>query len=229
MIKTWCIGIVNAAFLAAMENVLKLYRLPYDPDYPLYCFDERPCFLIGDTVKGFELKAEKVRKQHYEYEKFGCCTLFGAIEPLTGKRIGKVYDKRRKIEYADFMKLIADKNPDAKKIRIIQDNLNTHNVSSFYENFDAETASKLADRFEFHYTPKCGSWLNTIEIEFSAVARCCLNKRIPTKQEVEKQVLAFFKEREKNEIKIDWQFNIIDARKKMKRLYVDVNPANENV
>ena len=137
-----------------MENILKLYRLPYDPDYPLICFDERPCFLIGDKVKGFDLKAEQVRKQHYEYEKFGCCTLFGAIEPLTGKRIAKVYDKRRKKEYADFLQKIAADYPKAKKIRMIQDNLNTHNLSSLYENLDAETASKLADRFEFHYTPK---------------------------------------------------------------------------
>jgi len=210
-----------------MENILKLYRLPYDADYPVVCFDERPCFLIGDKVKGFDLKAEQVRKQHYEYEKFGCCTLFAAIEPLTGKRIGKVYDRRRKIEYADFFQLIAEEYPNAKKIRIIQDNLNTHNASSFYENFEVEIASDLADRFEFNYTPKCGSWLNAVEIEFSAVARCCLNARIPTKEQVEKQVLAFFKEREKNEIKINWQFDITQARKKMKKRYVKINPDNE--
>ena len=210
-----------------MENILKLYRLPYDPDYPLICFDERPCFLIGDKVKGFDLKAEQVRKQHYEYEKFGCCTLFGAIEPLTGKRIAKVYDKRRKKEYADFLQKIAADYPKAKKIRMIQDNLNTHNLSSLYENLDAETASKLADRFEFHYTPKCGSWLNAIEIEFSAIARCCLNRRIPTKKEVEQEVLVFFKDREKKEIKINWQFNITEARKKMKRHYISINADNE--
>ena len=210
-----------------MENILKLYRLPYDPDYPLICFDERPCFLIGDKVKGFDLKAEQVRKQHYEYEKFGCCTLFGAIEPLTGKRIAKVYDKRRKKEYADFLQKIAADYPKAKKIRMIQDNLNTHNLSSLYENLDAETASKLADRFEFHYTPKCGSWLNAIEIEFSAIARCCLNRRIPTKKEVEQEVLVFFKDREKKEIKINWQFNITEARKKIKRHYISINADNE--
>lgn len=211
-----------------MEDVLKLYRLPYDPDYPVYCMDERPCFLIGDTVKGFDLKPEQIRKQHHEYEKFGCCTLFAAIEPLTGKRIGKVYDRRRKIEYAQFMKMIADSNPDAKKIRIIQDNLNTHSMSSFYDYFDAQTASRLADRFEFHYTPKCGSWLNAVEIEFSSVGRNCLNRRITTKEEVEKQVLAFFKDREKNGKKINWKFNITEARKKMKSHYVKVNPINEN-
>lgn len=210
-----------------MESILKLYRLPYDADYPVVCFDERPCFLIGDKVKGFDLKAEQVRKQHYEYEKFGCCTLFAAIEPLTGKRIGKVYDRRRKIEYADFFKIIAEEYPNAKKIRIIQDNLNTHNASAFYENFEVAIASDLTDRFEFNYTPKCGSWLNAVEIEFSAVARCCLNARIPTKEQVEKQVLAFFKEREKKEIKINWQFDITQARKKMKKHYVKINPKNE--
>lgn len=210
-----------------MESILKLYRLPYDADYPVVCFDERPCFLIGDKVKGFDLKAEQVRKQHYEYEKFGCCTLFAAIEPLTGKRIGKVYDRRRKIEYADFFKIIAEEYPNAKKIRIIQDNLNTHNASAFYENFEVAIASDLTDRFEFNYTPKCGSWLNAVEIEFSAVARCCLNARIPTKEQVEKQVLAFFKEREKKEIKINWQFDITQARKKMKKHYVKINTKNE--
>ena len=227
MIKTWCIGIINAEFLARMENILRLYALPYDELYPVVSFDERPCFLIGDKVSGFELKPGQVKKQHYEYEKNGSCCLLAAIEPLTGKRIAKVYGQRRKIEYAEFMEMLASHFPQAKKIRLIQDNLNTHYASSFYERFDAQTAFKLAHKFEFHYTPKKGSWLNVIETEFSALARLCLKRRIPTKEILESEVLKLIKERSDKQIKINWKFSITDARRKMNRHYAKVNPANE--
>lgn len=209
-----------------MENILRLYRLPYDERYPVVCFDERPCFLIGDVVEGFELKAGQVRKEHYEYEKNGSCCLLLAIEPLTGKRIAGVYDQRRKVEYAEFMQLLATHFPKAEKIRVIQDNLNTHNYSSFYEHFDAQTAYDLSQRFEFHYTPKKASWLNAAEIEFSAIARACLNKRIAAKEQLEKQVLKYVKEREQKHIKVYWQFSITDARKKLNRHYAEVNQEN---
>lgn len=209
-----------------MENILHLYALPYDESYPVVSFDERPCFLIGDVVKGFEVKPGKIKKQHYEYAKNGSCNLLAAIEPLTGKRIAKVYDQRRKIEYAEFMKILADQFPKAKKIRLIQDNLNTHNASSFYERFDAQTAYELAQKFEFNYTPKCGSWLNVIETEFSALARLCLNARIPTKELLEQKVLKLVKERCDKKIKINWSFSITDARKKMNRHYKKVNQDN---
>lgn len=218
---------INAAFLAAMENILRLYRLAYDERYPVVCFDERPCFLIGDVVKGLELKAGQVYKQHYEYEKNGSCCLLLAIEPLSGKRIAMVYDQRRKVEYAEFMQLVAAQFPKAERIRLIQDNLNTHNSSSFYERFEAQTAYELSQKFEFHYTPLKASWLNAAEIEFSAIARACLNRRIPTQEELTKHVLACVKERENKQIKISWQFSITDARKKMNRHYVKVNPANK--
>lgn len=218
---------VNAAFLAAMENILRLYNLPYDEAHPLLCFDERPCFLIGDKVEGLEMKPGQVRKEHYEYEKNGSCCLLAAIEPLTGKRVAMVCDQRRKTEYAEFMQELASHYPNAKKIRLVQDNLNTHNASSFYERFDAESAFQLANRFEFHYTPKSGSWLNMVETEFSVLARQCLKRRIPTKEILEEQVLAIFKERSDHQVKINWKFSITDARKKMKRHYVKVNPSNE--
>lgn len=210
-----------------MENILRLYRLPYDERYPVLCFDERPCFLIGDVVKGLELKPGQVYKQHYEYEKNGSCCLLLAIEPLTGKRIAVVYDQRRKIEYAEFMRIVATYFPKAIKIRLIQDNLNTHNASSFYERFDAQTAYELSQKFEFHYTPIKASWLNAVEIEFSAIARACLKKRIPTKEQLEKQVLNCVKERQEKQIKISWQFSLTDARKKLNKHYVKVNPDNE--
>ncbi|MEM9282768.1 MAG: IS630 family transposase [Verrucomicrobiota bacterium] len=154
----WCIGKLNAEFLARMEQILWLYDQPYDPDYPVVCFDERPCFLIGDTVEPIPMKRGKVKKEHYAYEKKGSCSLLAAIEPLTGKRIAKVFDQRRKIEYAQFMKQIAQAYPDASKIRIVQDNLNTHTISAFYQVFAAQEAFELAKRFEFFFTPKSASW-----------------------------------------------------------------------
>lgn len=216
-------------FLAKMENILRLYALPYDECYPLLSFDERPCFLIGDVVKGFEQRPGQIKKQHYEYVKNGSCCLFAAIEPLTGKRIAIVYDRRRKVEYAEFMQILATHFPKAKKIRLIQDNLNTHNASSFYERFDAQTAYELSQKFEFHYTPNSGSWLNVIETEFSALARLCLKRRIPTKEILEREVLKLVKERNDKQIKINWQFSISDARHKMKRHYEKVNSANTKI
>jgi len=219
--------VINSVFISVMENILRLYRLPYDERYPVLCFDERPCFLIGDVVKGLELKPGQVYKQHYEYEKNGSCCLLLAIEPLTGNRIAIVYDQRRKIEYAHFMQILSSHFPKAIKIRLIQDNLNTHNASAFYEYFDAQTAYELSQKFEFHYTPKKASWLNAAEIEFSTIARACLKKRIPTKELLEKQVLDYVKERQEKRIKISWQFSLTDARKKLNRHYVKVNPENK--
>jgi hypothetical protein len=134
---------MDAGFIGKMEQILQLYGMAYDEQYPQVCMDERPCFLIGDKVEGIEMKAGKVAKEHYAYEKHGSCTLFMAIEPLTGKRLAEVYDHRRKSEYAMFMKELAQMYPEAKKIRVVQDNLNTHNIGSFYETFGAEEALKL--------------------------------------------------------------------------------------
>lgn len=210
-----------------MENILRLYRLAYDKRFPVVCFDERPCFVIGDVIKGLDLKPEQVRKEHYEYAKNGSCNLLLAVEPLTGKRIAMITDRRRKIEYAEFMQQLVPYFPEAEKIRLIQDNLNTHNSSSFYERFDAQTAFDLTQQFEFHYTPLKGSWLNAVEIDFSAIARTALKKRIPTKEQLEKQIFACVKERQQKEIKINWQFDITAARTKMNRHYGKINDSNE--
>jgi hypothetical protein len=217
---------MDATFLARMEQILALYALPYAEHYPVICFDERPCFLIGDHVAGLEMKAGQVARQHYAYEKNGSCVLLMAIEPLTGKRLAAVFDQRTKKEYALFMKELAARYPEAKKIRVVQDNLNTHSTSSFYENFSAEEAFALSQRFEFYYTPKSASWLNMIEIEFSALSKQCLNRRIPTKEELTKEVLALVKEREEKAIKIEWQFSIESARGKLNRRYREVNVEN---
>lgn len=138
--QTWCIGKLTAEFLARMERILWIYRLPYDPLRPVLCYDERPCFLIGDLVKGIPMQAGAIAKEHYSYEKLGSCALLATIEPLTGKRVADVFDQRRKIEFALHFKKIAEMYPEAEKIIVILDNLNTHNASSFYEVFEAEEA-----------------------------------------------------------------------------------------
>jgi hypothetical protein len=209
-----------------MEQILKLYALPYDPQYPVICFDERPCFLIGDKVEPLSLQTGKVRKEHYAYEKLGSCALLAAIEPLTGHRVAQVYQRRTKREYALFCQTLAAAYPDAVKIRLVQDNLNTHDTSAFYENLPADEAFALAERFEFYFTPKSASWLNMIEIEFSALARLCLNRRIPTIAELEREVLAQISERNSKQIKINWQFSIQSARAKLNSHYAAVHADN---
>jgi hypothetical protein len=217
---------MDATFIARMEQILHLYALPVDERLPLVCFDERPCFLIGDSVAGLEMKAGQAARQHYAYEKNGSCALLMAIEPKTGKRLARVYDRRTKRDYARFMKELAAAYPQAEKIRVVQDNLNTHSTSAFYEAFSAEEAFALSQRFEFYYTPKSASWLNMIEIEFSALSKQCLNRRIASKDQLEKEVMAIVKEREEKAIKIDWQFSIESARSKLNRHYQQVNADN---
>lgn len=213
--------------MARLEIILRLYLLPYDPDFPVLCFDERPCFLIGDTVEGLDMKPGEVAKEHYAYAKYGSCSVLAAIEPLTGKRFAHVRNQRRKKEFAYFMHDLIKEYPQAKKLRIVMDNLNTHSYAAFYEHFDAETAAQMTQKIEFVFTPKCASWLNMIEIEFSALSRMCLSRRIPCMLKLQKEVLAFFKDRTKNKIKIDWQFTPKIARKKLNRRYTEVNPANK--
>jgi DDE superfamily endonuclease len=217
---------MDSTFLARMEQILSLYALEYDARYPVVCFDERPCFLIGETVAGLEMKAGKPAREHYSYQKNGSCALLMAIEPKTGKRQAEVFDRRTKQEYALFMKELAARYPEAKRIRVVQDNLNTHSTSSFYETFSAEEAFSLSQRFEFYYTPKSASWLNMIEIEFSALSKQCLSRRIATKEELTKEVLTIVKEREEKAIKIEWQFSIESARGKLNRHYREVNAEN---
>jgi transposase len=217
---------MDASFIARLEQILHLYALPVDEHYPVICFDERPCFLIGEAVEGLEMKAGQAARQHYAYEKRGSCVLLMAIESKTAKRIAIVSERRTKLDYAHFMKCLASRYPKAKKIRVVQDNLNTHSISAFYEAFSAEEAFALSQRFEFYYTPKSASWLNMIEIEFSALSKQCLNRRIATKEQLEKEVLVIVKEREEKAIKIDWQFSIESARNKLNRHYQQVNAEN---
>lgn len=217
---------MDAHFLARMEQILSLYALPYDPLYPVVCFDERPCFLIGDQIEPLAMQTGQVRKEHYAYEKNGSCALLAAIEPLTGFRLAQVHQRRTKKEYTLFCQALAAEFPHAIKIRLVQDNLNTHDTSAFYENLPADEAQALAERFEFYFTPKSASWLNMIEIEFSALTRLCLARRIPTLEQLEQEVLALVNERKTQNIKITWQFSVQSARSKLNSHYVKVQPDN---
>ncbi len=161
-----------------MEDVLDQYEQPYDPKHPLICFDERPCQLIGDVLVPVPMKSGKPKKEDYEYERRGTCSIFIAFNPHEGKRITCVKEHRTKVDYANFMKDLTLQHPDAESLNVVQDNLNTHSASSFYEAFPPEEAFQLAKKLEFHFTPKKGSWLNMAEIELSALSRQCLNRRI---------------------------------------------------
>jgi DDE superfamily endonuclease len=210
-----------------MELILRIYLLPYNALRPVLCFDERPCFLIGEQVEGLEMKAQKPQKEHYAYTKNGSCCVLAAIEPKTGQRLAHIRRQRTKKEFTCFMQNLANNYPEAEKIVVILDNLNTHSANAFYEVLPAEEAEKLAKRFEFIYTPKSASWLNMIEIEFSALSRQCLNRRIPTINQLAKQVMHYFKERMDKKITINWQFSCENARQKLNSHYSKVNPKNQ--
>ncbi|MCG3210930.1 MAG: IS630 family transposase ISMth1 [Anaerolineae bacterium] len=172
------------------------------------------------------MQSGRVRKEPYAYEKNGSCALLAAIEPLTGQRLAQVYARRTKKEFALFCQALAAAYPDAHKIRLVLDNLNTHDVSAFYENLPADEAFALAQRFEFCFTPKSASWLNMIEIEFSALARLCLNRCIPTLEQLVSEVMAIIADRTEKRIKIRWQFSIEACREKLNARYSVVNTGN---
>jgi hypothetical protein len=217
--REWCIGQITSEFLMRMEDVLDLYEAPYDPRRPQLCFDERPCQLIGDRLVPIPMQPGKAYRADHQYERQGTCCLFMAVEPLTGFRFAQVRSHRTKEDYAQFMQALAAQYPDADVIRLVQDNLNTHTAGSFYQAFDAETARQLARKFEYHYTPTNGSWLNMAEIELSAISKQCLDRRIPAQDQLAREVLACVKERNEKHIAITWRFTTTDARKKLARHY----------
>ena len=208
-----------------MEDVLDTYELVYDPKRPVIGFDEKPCQLIDDVLTPIYPNTAKVGQQgnitkvDSEYERLGSANLFGWVEPLTGKRDVWVTDRRTAIDYAYALKRISEAFPDADKILIVQDNLNTHTKASLYKAFEPPIASALAKRFEFHYTPKHGSWLNVQELEWSALQRQALSQRIGDKNRLERLVDYWKNERLNRAVTIDWQFTTADARIKLKRLY----------
>jgi hypothetical protein len=206
-----------------METVLDVYERPYDPDYPKLCFDERPCQLLDDVLQPLPIKEGQEKREDYHYKRNGTAAVLAAVEPLRGKRIIEVREQRTKKDYAEFMKKISEAYPTAKKIILVQDNLNTHNPSSFYENMTPQEAFALTQRFEMIYTPKKASWLNMAEIEFSALSKQCLDRRIGSIAVLNKEVQTWAKKRNKDQVKINWQFSKIKARDKFERFYKELS------
>lgn len=209
-----------------MEDILHLYSLPYDAKRPVVCFDELPVQLLGEVVAPLPMKAGQPQRFDYEYEREGTAVELVAFEPLTGKRVVETSLRRTKADYCRFQQRVAATWSEAEKIVLVQDNLNTHNASSFYENLPPEQAFALAQRFEMHYTPKKGSWLNIAELELSALSRICLSRRIRSIEELDREIQAIVKERNQLKIKVGWQFSITQAREKLSRHYEKVKTKN---
>lgn len=198
---------------------MDIYEQPYDHRRPVICFDERPCQLLGDVLMPIPMKPGRVERQDYHYERHGTCVVLMAVEPLAGRRIVKVTEQKTKKDYAEFMRSLATHYSYAEKIVLVQDNLNTHNPSSFYEVFDAPEAFALSERFELVYTPKKASWLNMAEIELSALSKQCLDRRIDKQHILAKEVLTWSAKRNRLKTKITWHFTKSKARDKFDKAY----------
>ena len=210
----------SSDFVAHMELVLDVYKMPYAEAFPVICMDESPKQLIKETRIAVERKPGCDAKEDYEYERCGVANIFMANEPLTGKRYVKVTERKTKIDWAVLIKEIADEYyPSAEKIRLVMDNLSTHKPAALYEAFRPQEAKRIWDRFEFIYTPKHGSWLNMAEIELHVLMGQCLKRRIDNMETMKQEVNAWQQDRNNKKATINWQFTNDKARIKLKRLY----------
>lgn len=217
----WCIAKgEDAAFVAAMEDVLDLYCLPYDVEYPVVCMDEKPYQLLGEVREPIPMGPGRPRKVDAEYVRNGTCSIFVYCQPLNGWGHAHARERRTKVDWATEIRwLLEEIHPQAKKIRLVSDNLNTHVISSLYEAFPAPEARRLAKRLEMHHTPKHGSWLNIAEIQISILARQCLCRRIPDISLLNHELSAWNSLASTSPRPVDWQFSTPDARIKLKHLY----------
>jgi len=203
-----------------MEEVLSIYQRPYDSRFPVVCMDETSKQLIGETRVPLPIEPGQPERYDSEYERNGVQNIFMGFEPLKGLCVTQVTDRRTAVDWAHYMRLLIDKHyPDAERIVLVMDNLNTHKKASFYEAFPAPEAKRLADKLEIHYTPKHGSWLDMAEIELSILSRQCLERRIETKEELQREVKAWQDNRNTQPKTINWRFDVENARCKLKRLY----------
>jgi len=206
-----------------MEEVLDVYTRPHDPEMPLVCLDETSKQLVSETRTPVPMKPGQPERIDYEYERNGTATLFMLFAPLEGFRHVEVTDHRKAVDYAKILKDLSDIHfPRAKKIVLVQDNLSTHTKASLYEAFPAAEARRLAERFEWHYTPKHGSWLDMAESELGVLTSQCLDRRIPDKQILIDEIAAWEDDRNANHANADWQFTAADARIKLKHLYPSI-------
>ena len=202
-----------------MESVLDVYKRPYRADFPVVCMDETPRQLIKETRQVIPAAPGRPERYDYEHERCGVYNVFLANEPLAGKRLVKVTERKTKSDWAQFIRELADQYPDAQKITLVMDNLNTHKPGSLYEAFPAAEAKRLWDRFEFVYTPKHGSWLNMAEIELNVLIAQCLSRRMDSLTQVAAEVSAWQAYRDNRDAKINRQFTTEDARVRLHRLY----------
>jgi hypothetical protein len=203
-----------------MEDVLAVYCRPHDPKRPLVCLDEASKQLFRETRTPIPMKPGQLARYDYEYERNGTANLFMMFAPLEGWRHVKVTERRTAVDYAHALKDLADIHfPDADRIILVNDNLNTHKPASLYEAFPAPEARRLVERFEWHYTPKHASWLDMAESELSVLSSQCLDRRIPDMQTLMKEAAAWEADRNKHHAKADWQFTTTNARIKLKQLY----------
>jgi len=199
--------------------VLDVYKRPFDPRRPVVCMDESPKQLIAETKSCIPASPGRAARYDYEYRRYGVCNIFLASEPLAGKRIVRVTERKTKRDWARFLEEIAGQYERAERITLVMDNLNTHEPGSLYETFPPDKAKGLWDRFQFVYTPKHGSWLNMAEIELNVLAGQCLKRRIDDIEVVRKEIRAWQEFRNNKNVKVNWQFTAKDARIKLRRLY----------
>ena len=209
----------NADFAAAMEEVLDVYRRPYEPARPVVCMDETPRQLIGRSRPSIPAEPGRPEREDHEYRRLGTCNVFMATEPLAGRRMTKVTERRTKTDWAHFLDDIAGRYAGAERITLVMDNLNTHRPGAPYETFPPARAKALRDRFDFVHTPRHGNWLNVAEIELNVMIRQCLNRRIDDIAVLRREVAAWQAARDRIRAKVDWQFTTEDARLRLKRLY----------
>lgn len=219
----------TGAFVANLEDVIDVYHQPYDPMIPTLCMDEYGLALTADTHEPLPPRPGDVAKQDYAYSRAGGCTLFGAVEPQTGRRIISVYERRTRREFAAFIKtLLTEHYPDAPRVRLVLDNLNIHTPGALYETFPAAEARALVARIEWHFTPKHGSWLNMQEIEWAILKRQVFkHQRLATRAAVEQVVTAWAAGRTQRRLRVDWRFTLADARLKMHHCYLLPSPCTD--
>lgn len=202
---------------------METYALPYDPEIPLICMDEQPIQLLEDSRPSEPMKPGQVRHEDYEYVRKGSCSVFLFTEPLAGWRHVQASERRTKADWAMQIKELLEVHyPQAKRIRLVMDNLNTHTISSLYETFAPEQALSLAQRLEIHYTPKHGSWLNMAEIELSAMTIQCLDRRIGSMEQLQHEITAWEVDRNQAKQSVEWHFTTQQARGKLKHLYPEI-------
>jgi hypothetical protein len=213
----------NSDFVAHMEDVLDVYKRPHNPDVPVVCMDEQPTQLIKETRRKIEAAPGRPERVDYEYERNGTAVNFMFTEPLAGWRKVNVRRRKTKLDWAQEIKELLEVDyPEAKKVVLVCDNLNTHKIGALYEAFEPHEARRLVERLEIHYTPKHGSWLNIAEVELSVFTGQCLDRRVADIETLREEAKHWYLERNARQKSVDWQFSTDNARIKLKRLYPQI-------